>query len=486
MVFGITWLPEFAPWKTGFLVVLAILINREYTLMGFTHDPDTLIDKHFEGFECNNLVIGQGGEDISTTTSGLAFTTFGLYYPPILNDKKIGKIYISDLNQSPVTVKELVIVAGNGLKINDLKLNPHGSSILEVDGKTYLYVVNHQTDLAFDRIEKFEYDFQSNQIIWLKSVSHAALRSINDIIVISEDEFYATNDFYFSHQYPTLRTLEVNLCFRLGSIAYCNKKGDCSIKHGFNQIEKGIGKGMPNGITARGFYNEDKKVYTYELLVVYSFQSGIGVFNIGRNGDLEYSWTIPGPSLMDNTWTAPDGSIYITGTAQLWKMLYGLITGNTNYMAGTEIFRLEPTGYELQQVYFDNGSQFQAGSVAVVLDNNVLIGSPAGNFMECHKIDTFNDIIVNFENTADSDEEDLGPEDDSISYGNSETDADDISEEIMDDISEPVSEKIFEVIFYEDSEGINEKSPEESTKEHSEEATENTSKEKYEINSDSA
>ena len=33
MVFGITWLPEFAPWKTGFLVVLAILINREYTLM---------------------------------------------------------------------------------------------------------------------------------------------------------------------------------------------------------------------------------------------------------------------------------------------------------------------------------------------------------------------------------------------------------------------------------------------------------------------
>jgi hypothetical protein len=85
-------------------------------------------------------------------------------------------------------------------------------------------------------------------------------------------------------------------------------------------------------------------VYTYELLVVYSFQSGIGVFNIGRNGDLEYSWTIPGPSLMDNTWTAPDGSIYITGTAQLWKMLYGLITGNTNYMAGTEIFRLEPTG----------------------------------------------------------------------------------------------------------------------------------------------
>jgi hypothetical protein len=123
-----------------------------------------LIDKHFEGFECNNLVIGQGGEDISTTTSGLAFTTFGLYYPPILNDKKIGKIYISDLNQSPVTVKELVIVAGNGLKINDLKLNPHGSSILEVDGKTYLYVVNHQTDLAFDRIEKFEYDFQRKRL----------------------------------------------------------------------------------------------------------------------------------------------------------------------------------------------------------------------------------------------------------------------------------------------------------------------------------
>jgi len=68
--------------KTVGLILFAIFANRFYTLLGLRHDVATLRDKHFTGFECNNILIETGAEDISTTSGGLAFITTGMYYPP--------------------------------------------------------------------------------------------------------------------------------------------------------------------------------------------------------------------------------------------------------------------------------------------------------------------------------------------------------------------------------------------------------------------
>ena len=167
-------------------------------------------------------------------------------YPPfdLHNVPKIGRIYVTDLNESPVQLLAVNIVSDK-----ELKLNPHGSSLFETDGKILLYVVNHQTDLSGDTIEKFEYFVETNTLLWVRSFSNpSVLRSVNDLIVVTEDEFFATNDFYFTHDTTIIRTLEAHLVIRLGSVAYC-KGENCEIKTGYNLA-------MPNGITTRRVYDE--------------------------------------------------------------------------------------------------------------------------------------------------------------------------------------------------------------------------------------
>ena len=64
--------------KTLVINVIAIFFDRQYTLLGFRHDPNLVKDKHFEGFECNDILQNTGAEDISTTADGLAFITTGM------------------------------------------------------------------------------------------------------------------------------------------------------------------------------------------------------------------------------------------------------------------------------------------------------------------------------------------------------------------------------------------------------------------------
>ena len=54
-------------------------------------------------------------------------TFLGLYYPPFSFKPKEGKIYVTDLNVSPVKLLETKIIADH-----DLKLNLHGLDLIEV------------------------------------------------------------------------------------------------------------------------------------------------------------------------------------------------------------------------------------------------------------------------------------------------------------------------------------------------------------------
>jgi len=89
--------------------------------------------------------------------------------PIFIAVEKVGRIYIADLNESPVNLVEVKISS----KI-DLMLNPHGSSLIEIDGRILLYVVNHKTDLSRDSVEKFEYFQENNELVWIKSFENPA------------------------------------------------------------------------------------------------------------------------------------------------------------------------------------------------------------------------------------------------------------------------------------------------------------------------
>ena len=83
--------------------------------------------------------------------------------------------------------------------------------ILEVKDRILLYVVNHSQSLTKESIEKFEVQVDTNELIWLKTITHKEIYSINDLTLLSEDEFYATNDHYFSFRFKVLRAIETRV-----------------------------------------------------------------------------------------------------------------------------------------------------------------------------------------------------------------------------------------------------------------------------------
>ena len=77
-------------------------------------------------------------------------------------------------------------------------LRPHGISVLEDDvkGRHLVYVINHPFP-GPDAVEKFRFEPKTKQLIHIKSIRDAALRTTNDLALVGEDRFYVSNFLYF-------------------------------------------------------------------------------------------------------------------------------------------------------------------------------------------------------------------------------------------------------------------------------------------------
>ena len=171
--------------------------------------------------------------------------------------------------------------------------------ILEVGDRILLYVVNHSQSLSKESIEKFEVKVETNELIWLKTITHREIYSINDITLLGEDEFYATNDHYFSFRFKLLRAIETFTMMRLGSIIYC-KDEYCEQKTAKNMH-------FPNGIIN----------YDGTLMVAQSGVQEVARFKITENRDLVPINGIKVPAGMDNFWF--DGEkLTVTGHLKPW------------------------------------------------------------------------------------------------------------------------------------------------------------------------
>ena len=115
---------------------------------------------------------------------------------------------------------------------------------------------------------------------------------------------------------------------------------------------------------------------------------GVGVYHMGETGNLVYIRTIPTPAGMDNLWVTPDSTTYLTGHPLAWKFLLAVWKPDMakDYPPASEVLRMDEDTYEFNQVYLDNGFQFSGSSIAVFWKDNILLGSPTGNLMECHRI----------------------------------------------------------------------------------------------------
>ncbi|KAG8537755.1 hypothetical protein GDO81_023983 [Engystomops pustulosus] len=176
-----------------------------------------------------------GSEDIDVLPNGLAFISTGLKFPNIKSfaPNKPGEILLLDLNDGGLTPAPLRISKG----FDASSFNPHGlSSYIDKDGTVYLFVVNHPQLQSV--IEIFRFVEEERSLVHLKSVKHELLNSVNDIVAVGPESFYATTDYYFSHLY--LKYMELFLGTSWTGVVYYSP-GDV------RQVATGFYSG--NGIT---------------------------------------------------------------------------------------------------------------------------------------------------------------------------------------------------------------------------------------------
>nr|XP_009504906.1 PREDICTED: serum paraoxonase/arylesterase 2-like [Phalacrocorax carbo] len=172
--------------------------------------------------------IETGSEDIDILPNGLAFISSGLKYPGIksLAPDKPGEIFLMDLNEDNPRAVELRINRGFDLA----SFNPHGiSTYIDRDDTVYLFVVNHPHQKS--TVELFEFVEDENSLVHLKTIQHDLLTSVNDIVAMGPDSFYATNDHYFSDF--ILMFLEMFLGLTWSNVVYYSPKEVKEVAAGF-------------------------------------------------------------------------------------------------------------------------------------------------------------------------------------------------------------------------------------------------------------
>ena len=136
--------------------------------------------------------------------------------------KYFGNIYALDLTKSKTDL--LTLKFEDLYWENNPDFSPHGISYWydEATKDIYLYVISHWNWLQSDSIEVFKYNPNALSLKYIKSIRDPLLQNINNLIVMGQDEFYATRWMYFNN---FLHTFEGIYRLPLTSVLYYNTAG---------------------------------------------------------------------------------------------------------------------------------------------------------------------------------------------------------------------------------------------------------------------
>uniref|UniRef100_A0A8C0P389 Paraoxonase 3 n=1 Tax=Canis lupus familiaris TaxID=9615 RepID=A0A8C0P389_CANLF len=297
--------------------------------------------------------LENGSEDIDILPSGLAFISSGLKYPglPSFAPDEPGQIFLMDMNEQNPKVQALNISDG----FDKASFNPHGiSTFIDEDHTVYLYVVNHPHMKS--TVEKFKFEEQQRSLVHLKTIKHELLKSVNDIVVLGPEQFYATRDHYFTNFFLVLFEMIMDLHWTY-AVFYSPRE--------VKVVAKGFSSA--NGITV----SLDKK-YIYIADVT---AQNIHVLKKHENWDLTQVKVIHLGTLVDNLTVDPD-------TGDIWAGCHPdgkkLLIYNPEDPPGSEVLRIQDVLSEKPKIsteYANNGSVLQGSTVASVYHGKLLIGT---------------------------------------------------------------------------------------------------------------
>ncbi|XP_007506039.2 serum paraoxonase/lactonase 3 isoform X1 [Monodelphis domestica] len=297
--------------------------------------------------------LDNGSEDIDILPSGLAFLSTGLKYPgmPSFAPDKPGEIFLMDLSEDRPRARALPIK--NEFDVQSF--NPHGiSAFVDKDrgGAVFLYVVNHPRGMS--TVEIFE--FQGDALLHLKTITHELLSSVNDIVVLGQERFYATNDHYFTGHF--LSQLELFLDLQWTNVVYYSPD---EVK------EVASGLGFANGIAL----SPDRKHVYVAAVTAHS------IHVMERHND----WRLT-PQKVLHVGTLVDNLSVDPATGDVWAGCHPngmkLLAYDPADPPGSEVLRirniLSPRP-AVSTVYANNGSVLQGSTVAAVHGHKMLVGT---------------------------------------------------------------------------------------------------------------
>lgn len=319
------------------LAVVALLFTLRVHLAGEFRDIKT---KHGVYERCHKLGLEiRGAEDIALS-------------------RRINTLFVSAMDRRTANaVGGLYTMDPVSLRIQKMKLDgfnfpmfhPHGISVLENEAGVHLFVINH-AERHF--VDVFKY-IDVSTLRFVKRYSFDLFISPNDLVAVSESEFYVTNDHGSSSMLG--KTLEDLFLIKAASVVHVKDDVAKIVLDGL-AYANGIDVSRPD---ASLLYLAET---TGEAVKVYDRAS----LRLLSNTDVE--------SGADNFFI--DGSdIYVASHPKSFSFVL-LALGQFEY-SPTQIQRVYKDGnaYKWENIFVDVGNVVSDASIAVITNNRLFIGS---------------------------------------------------------------------------------------------------------------
>lgn len=262
-----------------------------------------------------------------------------------------GGIYSMDLSQTSMPITKL----SENIEVD---LLPHGISLMQMDSTRHrLWVANHAKG---ESIEVFDL-YNTDSLVHVQTLKDEMIYAINDIVGISEDEFYFTNDHYYQSGLGRLAEDYLGLAkcetVYFDGVDYRVVDNQLSYANGINYDAS---RNLMFIASPRGF-----KIDVHQRL---------------DNGDLEYFDTIDCGTGVDNLEFDSEGNLWSGCHPNL--LAFAAYAKGKKPRAPSEVIKIDYRGqgdYDIETTFLDDGTAISGTSVAAVYKNLVLVGNVMDN-----------------------------------------------------------------------------------------------------------
>ena len=233
--------------------------------------------------------------------------------------------------------------------------HPHGIDIIEREGTTYLYVVNHYKDdednssIVIMRVEE-------NQLVFVKEFRDGLIATPNAVTAHPNGGFYITND--------GTSTLEGVIEFLFndfnGSVAYCSYNDEC------NKVAGNLS--YPNGIIW-----DDGEIYVSTIL-----QKAVFEYDVLAADDLSERSKLSGGLGLDNIRLHEDYLIIAQHT-ELGAFLAHY--GNPDLQSPCKVLAVHKTTGDVTVLFQSSGDLLSGASTGLIADDDLYIGQVVNPYL---------------------------------------------------------------------------------------------------------